>query len=1180
MLISQSPAAAASLDWQGGSSTSWDVGVSYDWLNGGSVSAYADGADVTFDDSALAFSVQIPGVVQPGSVTVNATNDYTFTGGGSIAGATGVFKTGPGVLTLGNTANAFSGPLVVDNGILRYASSNSLPPTVCVTNSGSLDVDALPTATNKIIVVSGAGYQGQGAIISSSGSVIGATLGSATLLGDTTFGCSTNIRWDVASSAIFNANGYKITKAGAGTVFIYHPTIAANLGDFEVSAGTLGFYYPLNLGNPANTVTVDAGASLNLYGGFPAFSDNIVLTNGTLYNAYVSSTTTGTNIYINPITLRDTNNVINAFAVITLSNGIVGDGGFTKAGANTLFSYGTNTYTGPTVIQSGNVILGANSTLSTNYLEVDGATVDISANPNGLTVADELLAAGGATILGNVNFQPGTTLMVGKSAPGLVNFGSTSLANTTLHTYLGANPSDLSGSVNSLLNITGDLSLSGINTIEVEAFGVLSAGSPYIVAQYSGSLIAGGLSNLQVASVNPAYTFTVVDPATTPGYIEVIPSGSVPTLTWAGGNTNAPTAWDTLTTNWINGENSAPDIFQNGDPVIFDDTGLTNEVTVAGTTASTVTFNNNNSDYVLDGGGTLTGSVELDGSANVIVAMTNLPAISTLNLNNGTLVLDSPAVGRTFTCAAPISGSGTLVQAGSNSVVLANTNIYGYIGYSGVIVVTNGVLQCNIGSTSAGLGNTAVPLYVTNGGTLDLGTGLGTKDLEVAGDGYNGQGALNFSSSSTANSVLARYIDLVGDVTFGSNGRWNASGTFNGNGYKVTKVGTGAFWLYNFSTGTSGPGSGIGDIDVKAGTFYGYGSGAYQIFGDPAKTITVEKGATIGVYQKPYANKNLVLNQATISSGFSAAGAGNYNYWIGQITLNYTNTFSVGTNLWISNNIVGTGGLSKSGAFTLGLVGTPCTYTGPTLITAGTVLIGANVSLASSLISVAAGTKLDLTQPATFSLGTGQTLGGAGTVAGGNLVFGSGSTLYPSLSDASTAKLTVSGTVSLLPGSTNRVVVNKTTTLTSSPVSGAASVAFGGNLTIVKIGSAAWATGDAIQIASATAYSGGFDSITPATPGAGLAWDTSTLSTDGTLRVVAGGVDTTPTNITTQVTNGQLTLSWPVSHLGWRLQVQTNALGAGLGTNWADVPGSGTNTQFALPMNQATGAVFYRMVYP
>jgi len=59
-----------------------------------------------------------------------------------------------------------------------------------------------------------------------------------------------------------------------------------------------------------------------------------------------------------------------------------------------------------------------------------------------------------------------------------------------------------------------------------------------------------------------------------------------------------------------------------------------------------------------------------------------------------------------------------------------------------------------------------------------------------------------------------------------------------------------------------------------------------------------------------------------------------------------------------------------------------------------------------------------------------------------------------------------------------------------------------------------------------------------------------------------------------------LALSWPSDHIGWRLQVQTNALATGLNTNWSDVAGSTTTNLINVTLDALNGAVFYRMVYP
>jgi hypothetical protein len=71
-----------------------------------------------------------------------------------------------------------------------------------------------------------------------------------------------------------------------------------------------------------------------------------------------------------------------------------------------------------------------------------------------------------------------------------------------------------------------------------------------------------------------------------------------------------------------------------------------------------------------------------------------------------------------------------------------------------------------------------------------------------------------------------------------------------------------------------------------------------------------------------------------------------------------------------------------------------------------------------------------------------------------------------------------------------------------------------------------------------------------------------------------------PTNINFQIISGQMQLSWPQDHLGWRLQVQTNNLSKGLGTNWVTVPNSTNVIQTNIVINPTNGAVFLRLIYP
>jgi hypothetical protein len=74
-------------------------------------------------------------------------------------------------------------------------------------------------------------------------------------------------------------------------------------------------------------------------------------------------------------------------------------------------------------------------------------------------------------------------------------------------------------------------------------------------------------------------------------------------------------------------------------------------------------------------------------------------------------------------------------------------------------------------------------------------------------------------------------------------------------------------------------------------------------------------------------------------------------------------------------------------------------------------------------------------------------------------------------------------------------------------------------------------------------------------------------------------IATNSPNLGVQVGGNILQLGWPNDHTGWRLQVQTNNLNVGLGTNWFDVAGSTTTNQISFPINPDQGGVFYRLLY-
>ena len=87
-------------------------------------------------------------------------------------------------------------------------------------------------------------------------------------------------------------------------------------------------------------------------------------------------------------------------------------------------------------------------------------------------------------------------------------------------------------------------------------------------------------------------------------------------------------------------------------------------------------------------------------------------------------------------------------------------------------------------------------------------------------------------------------------------------------------------------------------------------------------------------------------------------------------------------------------------------------------------------------------------------------------------------------------------------------------------------------------------------------------------------------SVTSSVAVLSLYISTTQPSVATAVGGGGVSLSWPLDHTGWILQVQTNSVAVGLGTNWVDVASSTGTNQMFFPVNTGNGSVFYRLVYP
>lgn len=266
------------------------------------------------------------------------------------------------------------------------------------------------------------------------------------------------------------------------------------------------------------------------------------------------------------------------------------------------------------------------------------------------------------------------------------------------------------------------------------------------------------------------------------------------------------------------------------------------------------------------------------------------------------------------------------------------------------------------------------------------------------------------------------------------------------------------------------------------------------------------------------------------------------------------------------------GGLKSSGvgALTLGGVNT---YTGGTVVSNGTLALGVAGSIASSAgVEVRSNATFDVSA-VSFTLGAAQTLKGGGTVNGNVTANG---TIAPG---DGVGTLTFNNDLNIAGNLTVELDKSQVQTSDYCQVAGVLVNSGTGTVTVTNLGPAL-ATNDTFALFSQPVANGGALTITSG-PGSGVVW-TNLLAVDGTIKVlsVPNAVASNPTNITFSASGGTLALSWPTDHLGWILQVQTNALSVGLKTNWFDVPGSQSMTATNIGVTAVTPTVFYRLRHP
>jgi len=107
-LLPNSAWAQSTVTWDAGTDFIWDTTTS-NWTG----TTYTNGDDAQFLGSG-AGTVTLSGTINPGSVTVNSANDYTFSGT-AITGSGSLTKDGSGILTLSSDMT-YTGGTTVNGG--------------------------------------------------------------------------------------------------------------------------------------------------------------------------------------------------------------------------------------------------------------------------------------------------------------------------------------------------------------------------------------------------------------------------------------------------------------------------------------------------------------------------------------------------------------------------------------------------------------------------------------------------------------------------------------------------------------------------------------------------------------------------------------------------------------------------------------------------------------------------------------------------------------------------------------------------------------------------------------------------------------------------------------------------------------------------------------------------------
>ena len=333
-------------------------------------------------------------------------------------------------------------------------------------------------------------------------------------------------------------------------------------------------------------------------------------------------------------------------------------------------------------------------------------------------------------------------------------------------------------------------------------------------------------------------------------------------------------------------------------------------------------------------------------------------------------------------------------------------------------------------------------------------------------------------------------------------------------------------------------------------------------------------------------------NLQLINCSFSApAGVKTFQLWNADLT--FTNS-SLATNLLILDGVT-TNGIGN----TLGFYNAPATVSKTNAIAGGALTIAGSTLTISNNLTLTTANPLNYvvgTNPATLAVKGNLALGGIVNVTAG-LGFTNGTYTLMTYTGSLSGGLPVLGTTpSGYSCSLSSATANQINLIVLPPPPGIPT-----NLTAIATNlliNLTWFTpsnaasynlkrsttngGSYSLLANLTATNYSDFAVTPGTTYYYVV--TASNVTSESANSIQASAAPLPSNVSTnlsfQPSGNQLQLSWPADHIGWRLQIQTNTLDNGLGSNWVTVPNSTNTTSANIGIDPANGSVFLRLIYP